>query len=153
MGLRGPKTRDQLSRFLPLIAVQSDGCWHWLGYIRKGTGYAQFYTSPERPVDTAHRWSYEYFIGPIPDGLQIDHLCRVRHCVNPTHLEPVTPQVNIQRASPFRPPIVPAPYCIHGHLLRTLLSGRRYCPKCALLRTYAYRAAHPDCRRKERRAS
>jgi hypothetical protein len=45
----------------------------------------------------AHRWSYEYHVGPIPDGLQLDHLCRVRRCVNPWHLEPVTNRVNSQR--------------------------------------------------------
>jgi hypothetical protein len=45
----------------------------------------------------AHRWAYEHFIGPIPAGLEIDHLCRVRHCVNPAHLEPVTKSENRRR--------------------------------------------------------
>lgn len=64
----------------------SGGCWIWTGSIdRDGYGYLH-----DGRRHNAHRWTYEKFVGPIPDGLEIDHLCRVRPCVNPDHLEPVT---------------------------------------------------------------
>jgi hypothetical protein len=62
---------------------------------KSSAGYGQFW-SGERLVG-AHRWMYEYLVGPISDGLQLDHLCRVPACVNPAHLEPVTPKVNYLR--------------------------------------------------------
>lgn len=69
-------------------------CWLWIGSC-KDTGYGQIhqYGKP-RP---AHRVVYEAVKGDIPEGMQLDHLCRVRHCVNPDHLEPVTNQENARR--------------------------------------------------------
>jgi len=70
------------------------GCWHWGGLV--GThGYGIIRTPSGWRL--AHRVYYERFVGPIPDGLQVDHLCRVRDCVNPEHLEPVTQAENIRR--------------------------------------------------------
>jgi hypothetical protein len=74
---------------------RSGECWLWLGRVNS-SGYAQL-TVDKRPR-SAHRVSYETFVGPIPEGLEIDHLCRVRRCVRPQHLEAVTHRVNIQRA-------------------------------------------------------
>ncbi len=76
---------------------QADGCWEWLG-AHTGAGYGAYWRNGR--MDMAHRISYELIVGPIPAGLQIDHLCRNRGCVNPTHLEPVTGSVN-QRRSPI----------------------------------------------------
>jgi hypothetical protein len=59
-------------------------------------GYCVEYHDGQRMM--AHRWHYRQIIGPIPEGLQLDHLCRVRSCVNPDHLEPVTPKENTRRA-------------------------------------------------------
>lgn len=70
------------------------GCWLWTSNISKA-GYARLSVNNRRQY--VHRLSYEEFVGPIPDGLQIDHLCRVRCCVNPDHLEPVTHLENIRR--------------------------------------------------------
>ncbi len=75
------------------VEIQPDGCWVWTGYL---SPYGKFGVSGRRPV--AHRWSYEYHVGPIPDGLTIDHLCRNPSCVRPDHLEPVTLQENMRRA-------------------------------------------------------
>ena len=76
------------------IAKQPLGCWLWLGGL-DGKGYGQFWLHG-RHVQ-AHRVVYEQIVGPIPDGLSIDHLCRARNCVNPQHLEPVSILENIQR--------------------------------------------------------
>ena len=86
--------RTPEQRFLGFVEEQPNGCWHWTGAIHPKTGYARFWAAGDR---FAHRWSYEHFVGPIPDGLVVDHLCRVRHCVNPDHMEPVTYRENCLR--------------------------------------------------------
>lgn len=75
----------------------NSGCWLWLGFINED-GYGRFSQTREKPK-LAHRFSYEYFVGPIPRGLEIDHKCRVRCCVRPDHLEPITHLENIQRGT------------------------------------------------------
>lgn len=73
------------------------GCWVWTGY-RDKNGYGKIWMGhPDRSF-MAHRVMYELIVGPIPTGLQIDHLCRNTSCVNPSHLEPVTAAVNTYRA-------------------------------------------------------
>lgn len=71
------------------------GCWLWFGSTVNGYGTIRLDRS--RQVVKAHRLMYEHAVGPIPEGLQLDHLCRVRCCVNPDHLEPVTQQENMRR--------------------------------------------------------
>lgn len=81
-------------------------CWHWVSTIStKGYGRAQMTPiNGPRIGRGARRIAYELLVGPIPEGLEIDHLCRIRHCVNPDHLEPVTHAENIRRirrSSPY----------------------------------------------------
>lgn len=80
-------------RFYDSIS-EDDGCWNWGGTVMKN-GYGYLHVSGKNV--RAHRWSYEHHVGPIPDGLVIDHLCRNKLCVNPEHLEPVTPGENVRR--------------------------------------------------------
>lgn len=87
------------------VDVES-GCWNWTAAKGVG-GYGRFRSGGREPIVLPHRWSYEHYVGPIPDGLQIDHLCRNPSCVNPAHLEAVTASENCQRASPD--------CCPHGH--------------------------------------
>lgn len=71
---------------------KTETCWLWTAVIVGG--YGKFWL--DRHVG-AHRFCYELLVGPVPDGLVLDHLCRVRHCVNPDHLEPVTHRENVSR--------------------------------------------------------
>lgn len=84
---------DRAAKFWASVDASGD-CWLWTG-ARTLDGYGQASIGGERFM--AHRKSYELLVGPIPDGLHIDHLCRNPQCVNPDHLEPVTRSVNAQR--------------------------------------------------------
>lgn len=87
-------TSSDLKRFLAKVD-KTDDCWLWTGSIAGGYGKMWFHGMPR----LAHRIAYRYWVGPLPDGLQLDHLCRVRHCVNPAHLEPVTAAENVRRGT------------------------------------------------------
>lgn len=103
------------------------GCWLWGGGKTAG-GYGVF--GSHGTQTTAHRWAYEALIAPIPEGLHIDHLCRVRACVNPWHMEPVPPSVNTARRP--MPPL--KTHCVHGHPFNeqnTYYQGtKRTCREC-----------------------
>lgn len=73
------------------------GCWEWLGYIGKTDGYGRCNVGGRTTV--AHRLFYEHHVGPVSPKHHVDHLCRVRHCVNPAHLEAVTHAENNRRGS------------------------------------------------------
>jgi hypothetical protein len=94
-------------------------CWEWTASISKG-GYGKFTipfgdgTGRSKHV-YAHRHSWEILVGPISDGLQVDHLCRNRKCVNPDHLEPVTTQVNCHRGVSPAALNVGKTHCPLGH--------------------------------------
>jgi len=72
------------------------GCWLWYGATGNNLGYGRF-RADAQSTGMAHRFSYEYWVGPIPEGTHIDHLCRQPACVNPDHLEPVVPRENTRR--------------------------------------------------------
>jgi hypothetical protein len=76
------------------ISIDERGCWLWTGRMNRN-GYGRAYWYGKEPV--VHRLVYEILIGQIPKGLVLDHLCRVRHCCNPEHLEPVTIRENTLR--------------------------------------------------------
>lgn len=88
--------RTVYERFLGFVDVRDLGtCWEWTG-TKISKGYGEFSVDGENVY--AHRWSYEHHVGPIPEGLVIDHLCCNQGCVNPEHLEPVTNEENLRRA-------------------------------------------------------
>jgi len=81
------------TRFFARVTEGPAGCWTWDRVM--DNGYGQF--TDNKRIYLAHRWSYEFLRAEIPAGLELDHLCRVKACVNPWHLEPVTRSVNVQR--------------------------------------------------------
>ena len=100
-----PRQSEIERRFFAKVAMAGpDECWEWMGARVRGR-YGKFFLRKEpRPkggrktiLTPAHRWSYEFFVGPIPDELQLDHLCRNPGCVNPEHLEPVSSAENCRR--------------------------------------------------------
>lgn len=112
---------------------RTDDCWLWTrslddsGYAHLGIGNCQ------RVL--AHRWAYEHFVGPIPDGLDIDHLCRVRRCVNPSHLEPVTRRENVLRGMGRSAHNIRKTHCMNGHPFdetntKIRSDGSRQCITC-----------------------
>lgn len=88
---------------------KTNSCWEWTAFVDKA-GYGRIQKGGRSdPVLYAHRLSYELHVGPIPEGMSIDHLCGNRICVNPDHLEAVTLSVNTQRANPV------TTHCKAGH--------------------------------------
>jgi HNH endonuclease len=105
-----------LSKVMP---VTESGCWIWMGEITKSHGYGVVngQLPNGRRIDYVHRIFYERFKGAIPKGFTIDHLCRVRCCANPDHLEPVTIGENVLRGNSTSANHSRKTHCIHGHSL------------------------------------
>jgi hypothetical protein len=98
---------DAPERFRNKVAVRAD-CWIWIG-ARHEQGYGHYLRGK------AHRFAYEHFVGPIPAGLEIDHLCRIPPCVNPAHLEAVTPRENQLRGYGWSGRNARKTHCPQGH--------------------------------------
>ena len=107
-------------RFAKKYVVSESGCWVWVG-ANTGNGhklrYGRFYVDRIHRVTLAHRWSYQRNGGVIPDGMEIDHLCRNTLCVNPAHLEPVTRRENVIRGTSPNAVNAAKTHCINGHAL------------------------------------
>lgn len=118
--------RNWPDRFWTKVDRTSDpaGCWLWRGFIMPN-GYGQTYLDGGHKY--AHRVAYEEVVGPIPEGLQIDHLCRIRNCVNPAHLEPVTLAENLRRGIHLNSTKTGCP---RGHPYDKVIDGRRVCTLC-----------------------
>ena len=116
-------------RFFRKVAVDVNGCWVWQGR-RYPHGYGAFSLGHKKLY--AHRFVYEQLIGAIPEGLELDHLCRIRYCVNPLHLEPVTHYENLRRSPSF---LGRRTACSHGHAYTEQntwveRTGARHCRTC-----------------------
>lgn len=119
------------------------GCWIWQRSLYLN-GYGGITVDGHRRL--AHRVSYEAFVGPIPDGLTIDHICGVRACVNPRHMEPVTRGVNSQRGGGLLRAIQVRqnqPHCPKGHERTAENTGRdklgkAFCRPCRRIASLAY---------------
>lgn len=130
------------------VIVSQHGCWIWTA-SRDRRGYGRF----DRKL--AHRTAYQLLVGDIPDGLELDHLCRTPACVNPEHLEPVTHAENVRRAGLA----ARRDTCgrgLHEMTEENVVSGpgrRRECRACKKAYQVAYQAAYYQRRKAERTAS
>lgn len=112
------KKRSYAQRFWERVQ-KTDTCWLWTGALHSaGYGVVRINCSkanPDGELEYAHRFSYELTRGKIPRDLCIDHLCRVKNCVNPDHLEPVTQQVNNLRGTSPAARNAAKTHCKNGH--------------------------------------
>ena len=114
--------------FWAKVDKQAIGCWLWTGFLNR-SGYGQY------GRQLAHRIVYEVVVGPIPVGLELDHLCRVKHCVNPEHLDPVIHKVNVLRGVGLTATNSRKTECPQGHAYDEtntifLKGGGRRCRRC-----------------------
>ena len=105
----------------------ANDCWPWLG-AQRGGGYGRFWYSKQAIY--AHRFSYILLKGLIPVELEIDHLCRNRLCVNPDHLEAVTPRINKLRGSGIAAIHARKQCCPKGHTYDVVSADGRRCQRC-----------------------
>lgn len=119
---------DLVARIMDNIErVPESGCWLWMRSVNWG-GYGSMGVNGRSCK--AHRVSYELLVGPIPEGLTLDHLCGVRCCVNPAHLEPVTRGENTLRGNAPSAQKARMKTCVRGHELTLTNSGQRRCLIC-----------------------
>ncbi len=145
MRLTKPRKRDAPERFWEKVNKNSGifgeddwydfgECWIWEGGLFSN-GYGQFKLSHCNTKIGAHRFAYQDIIGPIPDGLVLDHLCRIRACVNPTHLQPVTTLINMLRGQ------LKYSHCLFGHVrthFNTIKVGvKLYCKSCGMIQDHS----------------
>jgi hypothetical protein len=129
-------------RFWDKVRIDpGSGCWLWTA-CERGKGYGSFWFGGK--MNQAHRVAREVLVGEIPRGLQTDHLCRVRRCVNPEHLEPVTSRENTLRGDTAPAANVAKTHCPQGHPYdegNTYVArgGDRKCRRCDRDRRRAYR--------------
>lgn len=142
--------QDPLPRFLAKTERTAGGCLLWTG-CRLPNGYATFSVNG-KPV-YVHRWAYEHFVGPIPDGLQVDHTCHGadchlvndcphRRCAEPTHLEPVSCRTNLLRGNTPTAANAAKTHCPAGHPYTgdnvAVYRGSRKCVTCSRTKALAW---------------
>lgn len=143
------RVRPPAERFWAKVK-KTDTCWLWEGTT--WNGYGQVFVNTARGSVPAHRFAYELLVDSIPDGLQIDHLCRNPCCVNPEHLEPVTKRENVLRGVGASAQNTRKTHCIRGHEfsganLYLHPDGYRVCRACKALLERGYKAKRYSMRR------
>lgn len=153
---RGPKRQDPDVLFWRhVIRRGDDECWGWIG-AKHPFGYGCF-EHWRLKATLAHRISYMLLVGPIPEGLELDHLCRNTECTNPRHLEPVLPKVNKARGIGVGAKNIVKTHCPHGHEYtpeNTWVSkmGERNCRECFRLNSNRWYHANREAELARRKA-
>lgn len=144
--LRPPRPTP-IERIMTKVAFEPNtGCWLWLGKTTTG-GYSSVWLNGRS--ESGHRAMYLLTVGPVPDGMELDHKCRVTCCVNPSHLEPVSTKVNMQRRGDART------HCRRGHILdsrnavmrfnKTLGRWARQCRRCECINSKRHQERRQQC--------
>jgi 5-methylcytosine-specific restriction endonuclease McrA len=146
-----PELAERVESLIERIPFHS--CWEWGGRIApNGYGVIEVHTvDNKRRSRRAHRIIYESYVGAIPDGLQLDHLCRNRGCVNPAHLEPVTNHENHRRGLRASKTHCPAGHAYSGDNLVLTKRGRK-CRACNYKHGRTFAERHPGHRIGQRAA-
>lgn len=142
--------REQLIKARFWSKVEPTGfCWNWTGKTSEKTGHGRF--NPERTKSVAaHRFAYELLVGPIPEGLDLDHLCRHPPCVNPDHMDPVTNRENVLRGFGITAMQARQTHCVRGHEFtpentHITKRGMRHCRTCSRARTAEWAKEKIEC--------
>lgn len=143
---------DPVERLLSKTRLSDDECWLWTGATTGRTGYGS--TRLDGVRMTAHRAVWTLLVGPIPEGMELDHLCRIRLCVNPEHLEPVIQRTNWERGDAPSAKAARSGLCKRGHPLEgdNLVPwqwehrGRRQCKTCSDASKRAYKRRKRESR-------
>jgi hypothetical protein len=134
-----PRTKTVYDHLLRLKICEPTtlptGCWEWMG-SKNRDGYGHVWLNGR--LRSAHQMTYEHFVGPVPEGLELDHLCRNPACANYEHLEPVPHRVNVLRGAGVSAVHAVKTHCIHGHEFtpeNTYIGrrGNRSCRECTLI--------------------
>lgn len=166
--MQAAEREDLLRRLMQRVRIdESTGCWLWTRRPTPG-GYGQISVAGRMPM--AHRVAYELLVGPIPEGLELDHVCHNqdpdcfadkqcihRRCVNPDHLEPVTPRVNTLRGKTPAARAKARTVCVNGHPLTSenvylTPRGHRKCIACQRIAAAKWEAKNRGRRNAQARA-
>jgi hypothetical protein len=121
-----------------ISSYKGDPCWEWTGCLTKGYGRVAI----DGKIRNTHNLTYRLFVGEVPSGFELDHLCRNKRCLNPYHLEAVTHVENVRRGYQFKYRSLPG-YCKGGHLLSddNILPYELPARVCRLCKQRRYRTA------------
>lgn len=137
-----PKLLPLEKRLFARLIIDPSGCVLWTGAVNRG-GYGRI--TVDHVSRSVHRVMYELLAGPIPDGLDLDHLCRTRNCANVAHLEPVTRRENVLRGTSIQAVNARKDRCDQGHLFNSANTywyrGMRLCRPCNRDAVRRYKAA------------
>lgn len=136
---------DELSVRWWQKVMPTDGCWHWVG-AKSAEGYGKMclWQGGIQKAYKAHRIGYEYLVGLVPEGMELDHICRNRLCVNPAHLEVVPHRVNTLRGESFSARNAVKTHCPRGHVLLPRSGNSRACRECSAERMRRHRAKQKE---------